>query len=205
MGSTYLKRKASTLSKFLFTNWRYGVVSAALCLLFYFYLATLQFLTTPEVVKRGAIVSGVVEKEELTKEERIAACKKNKECRLLAEVGYFEARNQKTKAAAVGPMFVALNRKEADGWANTLRGVVYQKWQFSYTHDGSLQRGFKEKSAYERMLYLAHKVYSGDVKDPTNGALWYHTHQVSPGWSKKLKHVVTLGDHKFYKRVKNES
>ena len=109
------------------------------------------------------------------------------------------------KAAAVGPMFVALNRKEADGWANTLRGVVYQRWQFSYTHDGSLQKGFKEKSAYERMLYLAHKVYSGDVKDPTHGALWYHTHQVSPGWSKKLKHVVTLGDHKFYKRVKNES
>ena len=189
-------------------KWRYGVVSAALCLLFYFYLATLQFLTTPEVVKRGAIVSGVVEKEapkELTKEERISACKKDKECRLLAEVGYFEARNQKTKAAAVAPMFVALNRKEADGWANTLRGVVYQRWQFSYTHDGSLERGFKEKSAYERMLYLAHKVYSGDVKDPTNGALWYHTHQVSPGWSKKLKHVVTLGDHKFYKRVKNES
>ena len=65
------------------------VVSAALCLLFYFYLTTLQLLTAPEVVKRGAIVSGVVEKEELTKEERIAACKKDKECRLLAEVGYF--------------------------------------------------------------------------------------------------------------------
>lgn len=79
-------------NKSFLTNWRYGVVSAALCLLFYFYLTTLQFLTTPEVVKRGAIVSGVVEKEapkELTKEERVAACKKDRECRLLAEVGYF--------------------------------------------------------------------------------------------------------------------
>lgn len=193
------------LNKFLLTNRGCKAAAAVLCLLFYFYLTTLQFFTTPEVVKRGAVVSGVVEKEELTKEERIAACKKDRECRLLAEVGYFEARNQKTKAAAVGPMFVAMNRKEARGWANTLRGVVYQKWQFSYTHDGSLQKGFKERSAYERMLYLAHKVQSGEVADPTNGALWYHTHQVSPGWSKKLKHVVTLGDHKFYKRVKNES
>jgi len=108
-------------SHFSVANWRYGVVSAALCLLFYFYLTTLQFFTTPEVVKRGAIVSGVVEKEELTKEGRISACKKDKECRLLAEIGYYESRNQKTKAAAVGPMFVALNRKEARGWANTLR------------------------------------------------------------------------------------
>lgn len=193
------------MNKFLLTNRGCKAAVAVLCLLFYFYLTTLQFFTTPEVVKRGAVVSGVVEKEELTKEERVAACKKDMECRLLAEVGYFEARNQKTKAAAVGPMFVAMNRKEARGWANTLRGVVYQKWQFSYTHDGSLQKGFKERSAYERMLYLAHKVQSGEVADPTNGALWYHTHQVSPGWSKKLKHVVTLGDHKFYKRVKNES
>lgn len=193
------------MNKFLLTNRGCKAAVAVLCLLFYFYLTTLQFFTTPEVVKRGAVVSGVVEKEELTKEERVAACKKDRECRLLAEVGYFEARNQKTKAAAVGPMFVAMNRKEARGWANTLRGVVYQKWQFSYTHDGSLQKGFKERSAYERMLCLAHKVQSGEVADPTNGALWYHTHQVSPGWSKKLKHVVTLGDHKFYKRVKNES
>lgn len=192
-------------SHFSVANWRYGAVAAALCLFFYFYLSALESFTTPKPVKTRAAVSGVIDQEKLTKEERISACKKDKECRLLAEVGYFEARNQKTKDAAVGPMFVALNRKESRGWANTLRGVVYQKWQFSYTHDGSLQKGFKEKSAYERMLYLAHKVHSGDVKDPTNGALWYHTHQVSPGWSKKLKHVATLGDHKFYKRVKNES
>ena len=59
-------------SHFSVANWRYGVVSAALCLLFYFYLTTLQFFTAPEVVKQGDIVSGVVEKEapkELTKEE----------------------------------------------------------------------------------------------------------------------------------------
>lgn len=189
------------MNKFLLTNWGCKAAAAVLCLLFYFYLAFLQSATKQKEPK--TVVSGVVVVEKAkqpSKEERISACKKDKECRLLAEVGYFEARNQKTKAAAIGPMFVALNRKEHKNWSNTLRGVVYQKWQFSYTHDGSLEKGFKEKSAYERMLYLAHKVYSGDLEDPTNGALWYHTHSVRPSWSKKLRHVVTLGDHKYYKK-----
>lgn len=142
----------------------------------------------------------------LSDAERVWYCERSPDCKLLSTVGYFESRNQKSDAAVVGPMFVVLNRRDHPKmWGSSLHSVVYAPFQFSYVHDGSLKRGIKEVGAYKRMLVLAHKVYSGDVKDPTNGALWYHTHQVSPGWSKKLKHVVTLGDHKFYKRVKNES
>ena len=31
-----------------------------------------------------------------------------------------------------------------------------------------------------------------------NGALYYHTTAVNPGWSNKFKRVATIGAHEFY-------
>lgn len=155
---------------------------------------------THDRVTMQHIATGLVEGENLTKEERVKACKKSKSCRLLAEVGYYEARNQKSDKAAAGPMFVVLNRVKSPWWGNTLRSVVYQPKQFSYTHDGSMKKGFTDRKSHERMLVLAHKVWVGDMKDPTQGATHYHTTSITIGWASKLRKVAALGDHIYYKK-----
>lgn len=97
-------------------------------------------------------------------------------------------------------MFVALNRRDnPNNWGNTLQKVVYEPFQFSYTHDGSLERGIHERKAYERMLKIAHYVWSGEVEDPTQGADHYHSKRVNPYWRKKFKETIELGNHIYYR------
>ena len=176
-----------------------SVSVGVLCLLFYVYLCFLEARSdnSPFVNSKQQVVY----RKPLTDEERVAECKKVKACRLLGEVGYFEARGEKTDVAIAGPMFVALNRRDNPRyWGNSLRKVVYAPWQFSYTHDGSLERGIKEKKAYERVLKIAHYVWSGEEPDPTNGADHYHSTKVSPVWKHKLKKTVKLGSHIYYRK-----
>lgn len=123
----------------------------------------------------------------------------NKECKWLAEVGYHEARGESDKGVAA-VMHVVLNRKNHDTmWPATVSGVVTQKAQFSYRHDGSMKRGFAEKDQYKRMVKLAKAVVHGKIEDPTDGAVFYHTKAVKPGWSKRVKKLDVIGSHIFYK------
>ena len=97
-------------------------------------------------------------------------------------------------------MSVIMNRaSHPTKWPNTIREVVYQKRQFSYTHDGSLKKGFTEKEQYTRIALLAHSVLNGGIDSPVEQATHYHTKQISPpNWSKKLKSRGRIGDHLFY-------
>lgn len=125
-------------------------------------------------------------------------CMKNSSCKLLAEVGYYEARSESdTGVAAV--MHVVVNRKNHPKlWPNTKREVVAQKKQFSYRWDGSMKMGFKEREAHIRAAIIASKVISGEISDPTNGGTFYHTKAVSPSWAKKLTKTKVIGEHIFY-------
>lgn len=174
------------------------LVCGAMCLFLYLYLSILQAKTN---IKQNYVenVSYNVQKE-LTDAERMGECYRASVCRLLAEVGYYEARGEKSDQAVAGVMFVALNRRDNPrNWGNSLEKVVYAPWQFSYTHDGSLKRGIREHKAYERMLKIAHYVWSGEVEDPTKGADHYHTYRVNPIWRHKLEPTVKLGSHVYYR------
>ena len=54
---------------------------------------------------------------------------------------------------------------------------------------------------------LAKKILSGHTPDPTHGALYYHTKDVQPYWTKGTKKLATVGKHIFYAMPKdvNES
>ena len=112
----------------------FWVTLGALCL--YFYLYFLQFVSKP------VVTNNVVTKytKELTNAERVAECSWSETCRLLAEVGYYEARSQSGDRAVAGTMFVAMNRLQSGQWGASLRDVVYAPHQFSYTQDGSLRK-----------------------------------------------------------------
>lgn len=121
-------------------------------------------------------------------------------CKLLAEVGYHEARGEPDRGIAA-VMHVVKNRaNHPKYWPYTLRAVVYQKQQFSYTHDGSLKKGFTEKRAHDKVMAIAWDVYSGMTEDPTNGGTYYHNNKVNPVWRTRLDKTVVIGNHIFYKR-----
>jgi N-acetylmuramoyl-L-alanine amidase len=174
------------------------LVIAMLCLFLFAYLEVLQRATKTE-----DFIAEPVQTEEkvLTPKEKVVECSYSEVCSLLAEVAYYEARSE-SDDGAMAPMFVAINRVKGNLTARNLRKVVYKPWQFSYTHDGSLDRGVKEPQQYKRMLVLAHSVWYGEVEDPTMGSTHYHTQTVKPVWRHKLNQTVVLGRHIFYKEQK---
>src|SRR5678816_4250625 len=70
-------------------------------------------------------------------------CEMSRQCAKLAEVGYFEARSESDEGV-LATMFTVLNRVDHPHYPNTIHGVIHQPNQFSYTHDGSLERGITE-------------------------------------------------------------
>lgn len=126
-------------------------------------------------------------------------CSKYRQCRALAEAGYYEARGESDKGVAA-VMYVIVNRTLHKSWPDTIRQVIYQKSQFSYTFDGSLNKkmGSEQKS---RMMELAWDVIHGNVKNPIGNATFYHNTSVKPYWALKFKFVGRIGSHLFYERT----
>ena len=130
-------------------------------------------------------------------------CKKNISCATLAEAGYYEARNQ-DDIGVVAVMRVIINRSEHTRWPDTIEGVVYQRCQFSYVCDGSLEKAQYEQKQWVRMYILAYNVlFNEKGKQRFSGITHYHTKRVNPYWKKHYKEVVVVGDHIFYQCVKD--
>ena len=126
-------------------------------------------------------------------------CNKNKDCTILSEAAYYEARGE-TDAGVVAVMHTILNRVNKEGrWPNTIKEVVYQNKQFSYTWDGSLKKGMNDKKQVDRMLIVAYDVLNGLIDSPVGSSDHYHTVYVNPSWSKHLNYTYHVGNHKFYR------
>jgi len=134
----------------------------------------------------------------------------------LAENIYFEAGHEPTEGK-YAVAFVTQNRVEK-GFADTICGVVKQKingvCQFSWwcedkphfiSTNNLLTKDYNP--VYNEALRLAIDFYTNHdiLKDPTNGALFYHADYVNPNWT-FAKKEVTIGRHIFYnyKRKPNE-
>lgn len=131
--------------------------------------------------------------------EKVAWCKQDKDCTILAEAAYYEARGEDS-IGVVAVMYTILNRVNKNGkWSNTIEGVVYQNKQFSYTHDGSLNSGMSNTKQVQRMYILAYDVMNGLIGNPIGGSDHYHAVNVSPYWAKHLNYTYHIGNHIFYK------
>jgi spore germination cell wall hydrolase CwlJ-like protein len=60
-------------------------------------------------------------------------------------------------------------------------------------------RQFNDYTAWHEAFNLAQAILSGQVKDPTKGATFYHTSDIHPSWAAKLQRVGMIGDHVFYR------
>lgn len=128
-----------------------------------------------------------------------------KELRCLALNIYFEARGEPTEGQLAVAM-VTMNRLKSRFFPNSICGVVWQKRQFSWTHDGKSDRP-TDKRAWRLATKIARFAYQRYTKlsarlrkalDITKGALHYYAPRLAaPYWAKM--HTVTreIGGHVF--------
>jgi spore germination cell wall hydrolase CwlJ-like protein len=139
------------------------------------------------------------------------------EVKCLADNIYWEARNQTVKGMfAVG--HVTINRVKDSRFPNTVCEVVYQgptrpSWkdktkyypvknrcQFSWYCDGKADVILKQDEAlYDLILMMSFKIYSGKLKDLTDGATHYHADYVRPEWASSKTKTMKIGQHIFYR------
>lgn len=121
----------------------------------------------------------------------------------LAQNIYHEARGEPMEGKlAVG--HVVMNRMADKRFPKLACSVVKQggdrhlyRCQFTWWCDGRSDRA-RNRTAWEESVVIAYLIRAGLTRDPTGGALWYHTTSVHPAWSRHLKPDVTIGRHVFY-------
>ena len=138
-----------------------------------------------------------------------------KQVECLAKNIYFEARNEPF-AGQFAVALVTLNRVYDDTFPNTVCEVVYQgihtkrgfpkrnRCQFSWYCDGNSDevRNLKSFDKSQKIANLAMLQYSklkSEGLDYTEGAIYYHTYEISPRWSNSFPKVGRIGDHIFYR------
>lgn len=104
---------------------------------------------------------------------------------------------------AVG--FVTLNRMDHDKFPSTVRGVIYQRSQFSWTMN---KKGFKihdkeqwqqAKAVADFLIQVKKLKMTYIAIDFTGGSTYYHTKKVHPYWGSHFIRTITVGNHIFYR------
>ena len=117
---------------------------------------------------------------------------------------FFEARNE----PQFGQLMVAevtLNRVKSSRFPDTICDVVWQKKQFSWTHDGihddPTRMSYLDQKAWEQISQAAVLILSesGERVVPQTGATHYHAEYVKPYWVRHMDYLGKLGKHLFYK------
>ena len=127
----------------------------------------------------------------------------NEEELCLVQAIYFEARGESfIGQLAVGS--VILQRLESKSFPNTICSVVqsgkyWNKCAFSYWCDGKTEKMYNY-NAYDEAVNAANLVLGGASISLLNGATHYHAFYVQPNWSTKMKRIIRIGKHIFYKR-----
>ena len=117
---------------------------------------------------------------------------------------YYEARSESLDGQRAVAQ-VVLNRARHPTYPNTICGVVYQGsqrrtgCQFSFTCDGSMQRGIRNEAAWETARQVAAAALAGYVYGPVGLATHYHTTAIRPWWAPSLTRAITVGAHVFYR------
>jgi spore germination cell wall hydrolase CwlJ-like protein len=135
--------------------------------------------------------------------------KQQVEC--LAQNVYYEAGYEPT-SGQIAVAMVTLNRVHSGLFPKSICGTMTQKiedtCQFSWYCDdykrvkASAYRYTKhEKEVFEQSRAVALYTYLNykHMQDVTKGALFFHTKDVKPGWT-RVKVTTTIGNHIFYRK-----
>lgn len=117
---------------------------------------------------------------------------------------FFEARNEPLE----GQLLVAevtLNRVTSKHYPNNVCDVVWQRKQFSWTHDGKhddpTRMNYLDRVSWDHIQKAAIEVLKNSEKVlPGSKATHYHADYVKPYWAKDMKYIGKVGSHLFYKK-----
>ena len=120
----------------------------------------------------------------------------------LARSIYWEA-NRKDLAEMEAIANVVMNRLGHKGFPNTICGVVKQgheqgACQFSWWCDGRSDKA-REDEPYAHAKEIARKALNRQLKDRSDGALYFHHREITPYWSHEYMKTAEIGEHVFYK------
>lgn len=134
-----------------------------------FDVASVEEKKTETVTKDGTVNKTTKEKKVETKKSTKAKKKKytKSELRLMSCIIYAEA-NGEPYAGKLAVGIVVMNRKSSKSFPNTVKGVIYQKYQFGPVRNGSLKRALKEYDA-GRFTSSAEKACIKAAKEALNG------------------------------------
>jgi spore germination cell wall hydrolase CwlJ-like protein len=126
-----------------------------------------------------------------------------KELKCLTDNVYYEAGNQPVEGK-LAVAFVTLNRVFANGFPSSICGVVYQRkvystCQFSWVCQKPNRFEAKHHEEAKTVAKAVLNGYNGQLKDPTNGALFFHAHYVKPKWRHHFVKTAHIADHIFYR------
>jgi N-acetylmuramoyl-L-alanine amidase len=127
------------------------------------------------------------------------------ESKCLALAVYWEGKTE-TREGQLAVAHTVLNRKKNPKFPKTICGVVSQKaaggkkgCQFSWWCDGKRDEPTEDENWKEAVESTRLAMQAG-AKDPTNGALYFHSAKIKPpAWAKKRKALGRIGDHIFYR------
>lgn len=109
---------------------------------------------------------------------------------LLAHLVHAEASGEPYQGK-VAVAAVALNRVDSPLFPNTIRGVIYQRYQFEPVLNGRINDGYDASAMQATMEALA-------GSDPTKGALFfYNPWKVSQSWMAARQVLTVIGQHVF--------
>lgn len=165
----------------------------------YILALTLMIISAPtNVFHQGNSTSGFV--GDIAKQEQEKQC--------IREALYYEARGEGEEGMRA-VMSVIYNRTKAKGFPETYCKVIHQAVQFSYRN--GTQPGIhieikpvkpSDKVAYTLASVIAQEAAVGLFKPlpELSDALWYHTKDVKPRWSRAMQKVRTIANHQFFKK-----
>jgi len=121
----------------------------------------------------------------------------------LAQNIFFEARSESLASQAMIAE-VTLNRVASKHFPNTVCDVVWQRKQFSWTHDGKhddpTRMSFLDREAWKEIYKAAELIINNpEGYLPKTGATHYHADYVKPYWTSEMKYLGKVGSHLFYK------
>lgn len=117
---------------------------------------------------------------------------------------YWESRSEPLEDQ-LAVAFVTLNRVEHEAFPASICEVVRQggegerhKCQFSWWCDGQPDAPTNQQ-AWSDAMQVARQALSGEHRDPTGGALYFHHVSVRPEWARRSLPTATIGQHVFYR------
>lgn len=120
----------------------------------------------------------------------------DRELNCLAENIYHESRGEPIRGQ-IAVAQVTINRVlHTTEFNSSICKVVHAKAQFSWTLDKT--KKIKNNHEWQKAKALAQSILDGYNRIPNFNALYFHTTQIKPKWSRTKQIVARIGSHVFY-------